>query len=71
MSNRWIEESNNNTCPYCRKHLEFEKTKVIDWRRISSVGRLPMEFIEKFQDKVDWKFISRHQKLSEYFIERF
>ena len=26
-TNRWIEESNNNTCPYCRKHLNLKKRK--------------------------------------------
>ena len=27
--NRWIRESNNNLCPYCRKEIEFEKIKII------------------------------------------
>ena len=64
--NRWIRESNNNICPYCRKEIEIEKIKIIsiDWENISRYQKLSEEFIEKFQDKVHWKNISRYQKLS-------
>ena len=79
--NRWIRESNNNLCPYCRKEIEIEKIKIISidwenlfqdkvhWKNISQ--KLSEEFIEKFQDKVHWYYISRYQKLSEEFIEKF
>ena len=33
--------------------------------------KLSEPFIEKFQDKVNWFYISRYQKLSEPFIEKF
>jgi hypothetical protein len=32
---------------------------------------LSEKFIREFQDKVDWEFISRYQKLSEDFIREF
>jgi hypothetical protein len=33
--------------------------------------KLSEEFIEKFEDKVDWYWISFSQKLSEQFIEKY
>ena len=40
--NRWIRESNNNLCPYCRKEIEIEKIKIIsiDWENISRYQKL-------------------------------
>ena len=39
--NRWIRESNNNLCPYCRKEIEIEKIKIIsiDWGKYFKMSK--------------------------------
>ena len=39
--------------------------------KMSKVKGLSKSFIEKFQDRMNWHWISRYQKLSESFIEKF
>ena len=45
----------------------------INWTEISQSfkGILSEEFIDRFNDKVDWRLISRNQALSEPFIEKY
>jgi len=45
--------------------------KEVDWEDINSGNSILSEqFIERFQDKLDWGTVSRYQKLSEPLIER-
>jgi len=57
----------------CRRCLtrEFERPVPFDWDSISKFGDLPLEFIEKYQDKIGWEDISIYQKLPESFIEKY
>mgnify|MGYP001444743489 CR=1 FL=1 len=42
------------------------KPDLVDWNEISRLeGKLSEEFIERNANRVNWKFISRYQKLSE------
>ena len=70
--NKWIRESNNNLCPYCKKEIEIEKKINQDWENISEEQKLTEELIEKLQDK---NFIedniSLFQELSEESIKNF
>ena len=70
---KWFKKSSSKLCPYCRKVIEFEITDItneIDWIHISR-QKLSEEFIKKFQDKVNWQYISLKQNLSEEFIREF
>jgi hypothetical protein len=51
--------------PYCNIF------KYHTWKGISRYIELDEEFIEKFQDKLDWDMISKYQKFSEEFIAKF
>ena len=71
-TNKWIRESNNNLCPYCKKEIEIEKIINPDWENISKEQKLTTELIEKLQNK---NFIedniSLFQELSEESIKNF
>ena len=59
---------------YINKELETNCSMAeIDWTEISQSfkGILSKEFIDRFNDKVDWRLISRNQALSEPFIEKY
>jgi len=50
--------------------LIFKNSKKLDWGAIS-MYQISEEFIREFQDKVNWNYISKYQKLSESFIIEF
>ena len=60
---------------YINKELEtnFCSMAEVNWTEISQSfkGILSEEFIDRFNDKVDWRLISRNQALSEPFIEKY
>ena len=70
--NEWINKSKNKLCPYCRRQLEFKiyGEKLINWGYFIEQD-LTEEFIEKFQHKLNWFYISKKKYLSEKFIEKF
>ena len=41
----------------------------MNWGNISSYSTLSEDFIQEFQDKVDWEFISKYQNLSDFIQE--
>ena len=43
----------------------------VDYYRLMSNQKLSEEFIDKYNDKVNWNYISRCQTLSESFIEKY
>ena len=53
-------------CKGCRKKII--RDNIINWVTISKIPNLSEQFIEKYQDKLDWDNISIYQKLSEPFI---
>ena len=52
-----------------RSNERFEETKI--WNDISRNVKLDEEFIEKYQDKVNWKMIINYQILSAEFVNKF
>lgn len=46
-----------------------DKPNSMDWREISEIENLPIEFISKYSERLDWKVLSYSQKLSEEMIE--
>ena len=75
MKNNYIEDCNFYFCTARDiEQMSEESLKQLsdyDWRLISRVENLSLEFIDKYADFVIWSEISLHQELPEYFIEKF
>jgi len=48
-------------CKDCRE--EIIRSNIINWFTISKIPDLSEQFIEKYQDKLDWFNIGTYQKL--------
>ena len=57
-------------CKNTQLEVHIHESKIINWEVISK-RRISESFIKKFEQKVDWNFISERQTLSESFIREF